>query len=212
MGKRALAFLVAMFLISAGGAFSLVLRNPADISAGDIDLESIPFAAEGWTARDMRLTADIERMLDVNRYVYREYVNDTGNSVWLFVGYFTSQKFGSGIHSPRNCLPGSGWEIVNRTYAPLPGDRRLKVNRLDIVRGNSRQQMYYWFVTRAGHLNNEFSLKGDLVKSALLGRPTDAAFIRINVPALETAPHEAEKIVEDFVRNFKKEIYTVLPF
>ena len=212
MGRLPLAFIIALLIIIGGGSFSLVLRHPSDVSAGDVDLESIPLTMDSWVGRDIQIDEATERILDVNQYIYREYVNESGFSVWLFVGYFTSQKFGSGIHSPRHCLPGSGWEIVNRTYAPLPGDRSLKVNHVDIIRGQSRQKMYYWFVTRAGHLNNEFSLKGDLVVSALLGRPTDAAFIRINVSAVDIPPDEIERRVEEFVRFFKKEVHTVLPF
>ena len=213
MGRFSIAFIISLLLITAGGSFSLLLRHPADSSVGgDIDLESIPLAMGGWVAREIHIGETIERLLDVNQYIYREYVNESGVSAWLFVGYFTSQKFGSGIHSPRNCLPGSGWEIVNRTYTPLPGDSSITVSRMDILRGEMRQKMYYWFVTRAGHLNNEFSLKGELVKSAILGRPTDAAFIRINVSAEEFSPDEVDKWVEEFVKIFKKEVYTVLPF
>lgn len=212
MGRPSTAFLAALLIITAGGTFSLNLRYRSVPAASGVDLEAIPESAGGWAAREIHLPPDIESLLDVNRYIYREYVNSSGKSVWLFVGYFTSQKFGTGIHSPRNCLPGSGWEIVSRAYAELPGDRSTTVNRMDIIRGGERQRMYYWFVTRAGHLNNEFSLKGDLVISALQGRPTDAAFIRINVPCPEASPEECERTVGEFVGIFKKEVYTALPF
>lgn len=212
MGRLTYSFIIAVLLLTAGGSFSLILRNPAEASGTDVDLESIPISLDGWSAREIQIGIQTERLLDVNQYIYREYVHESGFSIWMFVGYFTSQKYGSGIHSPRNCLPGSGWEIANRSYAPLPGDNDLMVNRLDIRKGDSRQVMYYWFVTRAGHLNNEFSLKGDLVLSSILGRPTDAAFIRINVPVAGLERKIAETRIEDFLRIFKKEVYTVLPF
>ena len=212
MDRVKTSFIAALIILVAGGSFSLALRHPPETSPAGVRLASIPSVKNGWIGRDISIGPAVEEALDVNQYVYREYVNGSGLSVWLFVGYFTSQKFGSGIHSPRNCLPGSGWEIVNRSYSPLPGDSSLSVNRMNILRGESRQVMYYWFVTRAGHLNNEYSLKGSLIKSALLGDPTDAAFIRINTAMSAFSPTDAEKGVEEFVRIFEKEIYSALPF
>lgn len=212
MGRGAASFLAALIIIVAGGSYSLVLRHPPRMPYGTARLESIPMDKSGWVGRDIDIGPEVEKLLDIDRYIYREYVNESGFSIWLFVGYFTSQKFGSGIHSPRNCLPGSGWEIVNRSYEYLPGDSSLSANRMDIIRGESRQIMYYWFVTRAGQLNNEYSLKGDLVRSALVGRPTDAAFIRINALSGEYPSKEAENRVGEFVRIFKKDLDSALPF
>ncbi|MEE9555399.1 MAG: exosortase C-terminal domain/associated protein EpsI [candidate division Zixibacteria bacterium] len=212
MGRLTSWFIIAVLIIAGGGSFSRALRNPQETSGTMVDLESIPLTMDGWSAREIQMGAEIEQLLDVNQYIHREYMHESGFSIWLFVGYFTSQKFGSGIHSPRNCLPGSGWEIANRSYAPLPGDNDLRVNRMDIIRGDSRQVMYYWFVTRAGHLNNEFSLKGDLIISSILGRPTDAAFIRINIPTTGIDRKTTEMKIENFLNIFKKEVYTVLPF
>jgi len=210
--RKTIWFLIALFVVISGGAFSTYLRRPVAIENPNIDLEAIPLTIDGWTANAVTLDPEDLRLLDVNRYILREYVDTTGFSIWLFVGYFNSQKFGSGVHSPRNCLPGSGWEIVNSYPATLPGDPDLRVNRMDIALGNARQTMYYWFVTRAGVIRGEFSLKGNLVKNALLGRPTDAAFVRIN---FESGGYPAESVeirVGDFVRKFEKEVYSALPF
>jgi EpsI family protein len=212
MARNAIAFIAAILILIIGGSFSVVLRHPPERTTADVRLDSIPVVKDGWVAREIRMNPDIERLLDVDRYVYREYMDDSGFSVWLFIGYFSSQRFGSGVHSPRHCLPGSGWEIVSRVNAPLPGDSALRVNKMDIMRGDSRQVMYYWFLTRAGHLNNEYSLKFDLVRSAVLRRPTDAAFIRISVPVDGYDKTDGERRVGEFIRIFKKEIYTSLPF
>jgi len=56
------------------------------------------------------------------------------------------------------------------------------VNEYVIAKGGGRQLVQYWFVTRSGILSNEFGLKWDLVKNSLMGRPTDAAFVRLVLP------------------------------
>jgi len=212
MDRDTTSFIIASIILIAGGGFSLFLRYPPEVFMAEIKLKTIPMSKEGWIAREISVSSAEQQMLDVKQYILREYSDNSGFKVWLFVGYFTSQKYGTGMHSPRNCLPGEGWEIVNRAYVPLPGNSDLIVNRMDIGRGESRQTMYYWFVTRAGHLNNEFSLKGDLVKNAILGRPTDAAFIRINFPAADFDPETTEKRIGEFMRIFQKEVYSALPF
>ena len=35
-----------------------------------------------------------------------------GRSLWLYIGYWATQRKGAQIHSPRNCLPGGGWEPI----------------------------------------------------------------------------------------------------
>ena len=50
-------------------------------------------------------------------YVARVYARD---SVMLFstlVSYYERQSQGKTIHSPRNCLPGAGWEILRGVAA-----------------------------------------------------------------------------------------------
>ena len=44
--------------------------------------------------------------------------------------------------------------------------------------------MIYWFETRSGSIQDEYMLKVDLVKNALLSKPTDAVFIRFNTENL----------------------------
>jgi len=212
MDRLKAAYIAAAVILLAGWFFSYRLRHPQASSATSADLQNIPETLDGWTSRDIPISPEILDLLDVNQYIYREYIDETGQSIWLFVGYFTSQKFGTGVHSPRNCLPGSGWEIINRSYKRLPGDTTMTVNKLDIMKGDSRQIMYYWFVTRAGHLNNEFSLKGSMVKNALLGRPTDAAFIRINATVEGLDSENAENRIGNFIRIFEKGLYSALPF
>ena len=52
-------------------------------------------------------------VLGVDEYLNRVYQNPSGNPVGLYIGYWGSQRQGDTMHSPLNCLPGSGWAPVS---------------------------------------------------------------------------------------------------
>jgi EpsI family protein len=133
----------------------------------------------------------------------------------LFVAYFESQKYGSQIHSPKHCLPGGGWKILNLEPfdLPLAGGDHKHVNRMIIGEGSQREVMFYWYETRGGTVRNEFGLKWDLMVNSLLLRPTDAAIVRFHMPISpgESADDATERVVAH-IRTFSEDIDNALPF
>ena len=49
-------------------------------------------------------------ILGVEDLINRFYVAPGEPGISLYVGYYQSQREGDTIHSPMNCLPGSGWQ------------------------------------------------------------------------------------------------------
>jgi EpsI family protein len=111
----------------------------------------------------------------------RAYMRIDGTTIGVFVAYFAQQQVNSQMHSPRNCLPGSGWKvrrIANETI-PLPLGPQV-VTRMLVARSQSEQEVLYWFRTRGGDLAGEYAVKWDLVKNSLARRRTDAVIIRFD--------------------------------
>jgi EpsI family protein len=142
-------------------------------------LTEIPAAPEGWRSEDFPLTETVAAVLAADVTLQRRYVREDGSEVWLFVAYFAEQQVNSQIHSPRHCVPGSGWTIVStgQETLELPSGPK-QATHMEISRQGRSQDMYYWFRTRGGVVTGEYSLKWDLVVNSLARRPTDAAFIR----------------------------------
>lgn len=124
------------------------------------------------------------RVLRADETVLRTYRTDAGREVWLFAAYYGKQLSGSTIHSPRNCLPGSGWQ-------PVRHERRVfdtpygpgAVNRYVIEHETgSRALVYYWYQGRGRVAANEYRVKWDLLRDALVHRRTDEALVRLVVP------------------------------
>jgi len=74
-------------------------------------LESIPEAIDGWSIlKTETLDTRTLQVLMPTSYLSRIYGKD-GRQLGVFVAYYAVQRAGETMHSPKNCLPGSGWEI-----------------------------------------------------------------------------------------------------
>jgi EpsI family protein len=144
----------------------------------------------------------------------REYVDPEGNVVWFFLAYFRSQKYGSQIHSPKHCLPGSGWNIVKKDkyHFQVGLSDSFPINLFTISNGKESELMFYWFITESGIITNEFRLKLDLVYNALLRKPTHTAFVRITIPIQHSDEKRGIQTFENFLRDFAPYIKQALPF
>ncbi len=64
-------------------------------------------------------------MLGVDEYVSRIYTAPTDGSVGLYFGYYQSQREGDTMHSPLNCMPGAGWQLVKQERVSIPVATRI---------------------------------------------------------------------------------------
>ena len=180
--------LIVSLVILLGGICGNYLRFVETELERGPSFGEIPYETSNYTGEEHRFPEPSYKILLADTTTLREYHDNEGNPIWLFIGYFRSQEYGSQIHSPRHCLPGSGWKI--RRHEPhvlrLRSGRIKVVNRLVITERQKKHLMFYWFETRSGTIRNEFALKWDLMKNSLLRRPTDAAFIRLNLPVTDS--------------------------
>ena len=123
----------------------------------------------------------------------------------LYVGYYNRQTSGKTIHSPRNCLPGSGWEpLTNSVSTIATAAGPVQVNRYLIQNGKRQALVLYWYQGRGRVASNEYLVKWDLVRDAALRRRSEEALVRVMVPlkGSEDAAFElASKVAGRLVRS-----------
>ena len=119
----------------------------------------------------------------------------------IYLGFYGSQIQGRTIHSPRNCLPGSGWDALESGTHTLQVGGGVTVNRYVLQKDDVRALVLYWYQGRGRVAHNEYLVKWDLLRDAALKRRTDEALVRIVVPirdseadALAFATHVAEQL------------------
>ena len=211
MNKRTL---IAIILIVVGGIGGNLLRYIEVTPDRAADFSMIPNEYGGFIGAEQFFSDVTYDVLKADLTTFRDFTGPDGSRVGLFVAYFSSQKYGSQIHSPKHCLPGGGWRIddIHPYRLHLPGDGAKEVNRSIISSRNSGAVMMYWFETRSGAIRSEYGLKLDLVKNALLFRPTDAAIIRLTVNAPGGDFALATKQAEMFLQTYYPSIRKALPF
>src|SRR6266705_606497 len=198
---------VAM-LMSAWGSLQV-------LSHGELVLAKKPFAefpltiGERWKGKEFGLDQAVLDVLKLSDYMMRGYVplaQARGNGregerggatspVWLYVGFYQSQRTGSTYHSPKNCLPGAGWQFVesDQVPVPVPGAGSITINKVLIQKGLDKQVILYWYQDRGRVIASEYWAKGYLIWDAMTKNRTDGALVRISVPVSSTTDQAYEQ-------------------
>lgn len=155
-----------------------------------------------------------ERTLEVllpTDYLSRTYRDKNGEAVALYVGYHDGGPDSGPIHSPRQCLPGSGWERLRDEVSSveIDGAKIPYVNA--IYQKETETQMFlYWFQVRDDNVTDEYMLKLVQIKNSVLSNRRDSAFIRLSLNSTDRED-AARKIGEQFIRDFYPAIKASLP-
>lgn len=132
----------------------------------------------------------------------------------LFVAYFQTQRTGKAPHSPKNCLPGSGWERDKEDYLDIsvPGMAEpIHVNRYIVSKGEYKSVVLYWYQTQRRVVASEYRAKILTVEDAIRYNRTDTALVRVVVPVAGGDDASAEREAVDFVQSFFMPLRHYLP-
>jgi len=207
--------LVIVILLVFGG-FGIYLRGHSISPDRPAEFSLLPMETDKYIGNEQRFDAVTYAVLKADTTTLRMYHDrDTHDIYWLFIAYFSSQKYGSQIHSPLHCVPGGGYRIdyIEPYPIELYDGFKINVRRLMITSPVRKEIMFYWYETRSGALNDEYDLKLDLMKNSIFQTPTDAAICRVTMTLRNGESFEAatEKVV-GFIRDFYEPIKTALPF
>lgn len=211
--KIATAFIITLSVLVGSASYLLRARHSV---AGEVSVRfgELPLNFESYSGREEWFDDATYSVLNADTSTLRSYVDVRGQSLFFFAAYFGEQNYGQQIHSPRNCLPGGGWNILSsdRISLDIPGRGHVISNRLLIETGNRRQLMYYFFLTRIGSVASEYRLKFHLAKAALTFKRRDATFIRVTVPVKPGNEENADRRIQDFLRAGMPLLDRGLPF
>ncbi len=159
-------------------------------------LKEMPVALAGFPGEEREMSAADREATAVTDYVFRTFrgAGDSTTAFSLYVGYYQRQATGKSIHSPRNCLPGVGWQTVESGKATLQVDGRpVTVNRYLLAYGNDQAVVYYWYQGRGRVAYNEYTVKWDLLRDAIERGRSEEALVRIVVPIRQAPGYTSEQ-------------------
>ena len=153
-------------------------------------------------------------VLRVDDYLNRVYYDREGSWISLYIGYFRDQISGETIHSPRNCMPGSGWNFTDLQEVTLQTKYeeqpfKIKALRSVMVHGDNRMLTYYWYQSRGRFMTNEYWHKIFLVLDAIRYDRTDGALVRVLMPLpkdakIEQVDAQLQKFILDFTPQLQR--------
>jgi EpsI family protein len=176
----------------------------------------------GYGSQNIEVPPEERRVAGMSDYVMRAYQRDSldlGFSV--YVGYYDFQQQGKSIHSPKNCLPGAGWEQVNAStpVVSVPGGPSVTVNRYLLANKGAQALVYYWYQGRGRIESSEYRVKWNLMRDAALYGRTEEALVRLVMPVdtrgdratIEARYRAADSLAVGLAQQLVPRVARVLP-
>jgi len=174
-------------------------------------LSTFPMQIGEWHGKPARFEDKIYQALGVDDSILAYYQQlQTTNNIELYIGYYQSQREGDIIHSPKNCMPGAGWNIAS--IEPISLDititngKPIKINKVILQNGNQKHLMFYWFHSRGRVISSEYAQKIFLVWDSILRHRTDGSFVRLISSINDRNEYQ---VTEDF-KQFTQHLFPVL--
>jgi EpsI family protein len=213
VNKSKSTVILTVVLLAQGGLYYSALgreqappNRPLEFFASD--LQDWHMVQEGQVEKAVQ---DVLRADDTLTRVYASPAQPLPAS--LFVAYFRTQRTGQAPHSPKNCLPGSGWEPAAEGTVDIPVSvepRTVRINRYIVARGDEKSFVLYWYQSRKRVVASEYSAKFWLVADSIRYRRSDTALVRIVVP-VRGDQELAEKTAIAFVQALFPRLQAYLP-
>jgi EpsI family protein len=198
-------------MILVGGIFATHCFRAKVAAAPRWPLREFPSDIGLSHSEDRPFETQIVRAVGADDYINRVYLGSTP-PIELYVGYYKDQRSGDRIHSPKNCLPGSGWEPVHSTRVQIGSESGVSVlvNGYLVAQGTRRNMVLYWYQSHGRIVASEYLAKFMLIADGLKNRPTDGAMVRIWTTASDGEASAQARAV-DFARRVYPQIEEFLP-
>lgn len=167
----------------------------AEVIPAVLPWNEFPDQIGAWRGEDTPADEESLERLHPDDYLNRLYSTTTpGQSCAMFVAYFKTQRNGRAPHSPRNCLPGTGWQSISnhiRSFTVPGSSETVSINEYTVQKDNETLVVHYWFQQNHRVFSNEIKAQFYAMPELMMHGRTDIALVRIITP-VTTTPEEAE--------------------
>jgi EpsI family protein len=161
--------------------------------------------------KDGAVEPETVAILRADDLLVRWYSSDLG-SASLFMAYFNTQRSGQSPHSPKNCLPGEGFQpSENGTVDVQAGGETLRINRYLVSRGDETTLVMYWYQSSKRVIADEFAAKFYLVADSIATHRSNTSLVRVMVPVVPGHTDAADRTAIAFVKELYPAIRDFMP-
>lgn len=196
-------YMAAIAIVAVTAAVSALMPESAHLRPSRKEFSQFPLEMGSWKGRADFIDPVYMPLLQLDDYILADFTDANGQRVNFYVPYYATQVNGNSAHSPRACIPGDGWEIID--FAPrvlrdvsfkgMP----IKVNRVVIQKGEHKQLVYYWFQQRGRLVTDEYVVKLFIFWDSMMRHRSDGAMVRLVTPIAPGEPLEkGDRTLEAF--------------
>ena len=171
--------LVGLFLVV--GSLAWYLRLGPSLRVDDTPLASFSHQIGPWRGVDLPLDSAVEAILQADFNLQRAYQHSFGDIVWLYIGYYGTDRGGTPEHTPAACYRAQGWRIEERRILEVAPERGLRVNEYVVEKDGRRDLVHFWFRShrRTGILGTRDRMIDHLL-GRLFDRRADGSLVRVS--------------------------------
>lgn len=210
----------ALFVIGALLVWSSRSQSAVPLAGS---LASVLPEVDGYRVTQQVIPPDELKVVGASSYVARAFYRpDSTVGFTTYIAYYDRQMQGKTMHSPRNCLPGAGWEILTSGRGTISaGGKAHEVNKYLLKKDGTQAVVYYWYQGRGRIVASEYRVKWNLLLDAAFRGHTEEALVRIVVlvpgagnadrATLNAAYARAEKLGSQLGERLLTDMARVLP-
>jgi EpsI family protein len=207
--------LLTIVLAVQGGVYYEV-RSRSELMPEVPPFSLFPAQLGDWQkAKEYPIDKETQGVLRANDLLSREYVNlSAQTNAFLFIAFFKTQRYGQAPHSPKNCLPGAGWEQIESgtiSIAVPEWQGPIVANRYLVANGEDKVLAIYWYQGHHRVIASEYSAKFWLVMDAIRYNRSDTSLVRVTVPVRDDDTDTATKTGVAFVQSLFPALVKQLP-
>ncbi len=209
--KFDIRFLIVVILLSGTTLYTNLMSHgtPVPITR---PLKDFPVKIDDWVGTTRFFSKEVYDNLGVDDSILRNYKNNQGNLISLYIGYYDSQKEGEIIHSPKNCMLGSGWQPIDisEIEIDLPS-KKMAASKMIVEKGLYKEVVLYWYQSGNRVIANEYLQRLYFIWDAIRYNKTNAAFIRFTSPVSGNDYAKTIQLEVEFIKKVIPILNNFLP-
>lgn len=202
--------IIITLLVMVTGIFAHMAGNRPVVIPERQTLGTLPLEFPGWRTRETQLSPETIVVLGADDYLLTDMLGPEGENINLYIAYLEARRDGKSWHSPMQCLPGGGWEVVSQEIVPtqrVDGSRYYHT-RMIIQQDQDQRLVYYWYDQRGRKVANEFMMRFWVMWDDLIKRRSDGAMIRLMT---QVRPDETLEDAEARLNEMRLDLEPKLP-
>lgn len=177
------------------------------------NINFFPLNIGNWAGQDLFQQQE-ELPSKTDEYLYRRYVNDKGESFFVYIGYWGKYRHGADVLSGRHIRPAYRWDLISekKSFIEFKG-KRIPIKEVIYSKDRHNISILYWYFINKGVIRGNFWGRIKHGVDAILHRKTNIALVRISSQQfIKQESDETDRNQREFAQKIFSLLEEFLPF